>query len=97
MEDIAVKVTEVDQRTKSNTHRIDKLEERQDNLDRLVSSVATLATEQEHIKDDVTEIKTDVKALTEKPAKRWESVVEKIVLLVVAGVVGFLLAQIGIA
>ena len=97
MEDIAVKVTEVDQRAKSNAHRIDKLEERQDNLDRLVSSVATLATEQEHIKDDVTEIKTDVKALTEKPAKRWESVVEKIVLLVVAGVVGFLLAQIGIA
>lgn len=95
-EELAVKVTEVESRGKSNTHRIDKLEDRQDNLDRLVASVSTLAQEQEHIKDDVTEIKTDVKALTEKPAKRWESVVEKVVLLVVAGVVGFLLAQAGL-
>ena len=46
MEDIAVKVTEIDQRSKSNTHRLDKVEERQDNLDKLVSSVSALANEQ---------------------------------------------------
>lgn len=96
MEDLAVKVAEVDQRTKSNTHRIDKLEERQDNLDRLVSSVASLATEQEHIKDDVTEIKTDVKALTEKPVKRWDGIVDKLIWAVLAAGLGFLLAQIGL-
>ena len=50
MEDIAVKVAEIDQRSKSNTHRLDKVEERQDNLDKLVSSVSALANEQEHIK-----------------------------------------------
>lgn len=55
MEDIAVKVVEIDQRSKSNTHRLDKVEERQDNLDKLVSSVSALANEQEHIKEDVTE------------------------------------------
>ena len=38
-EDIAVKVAEIDQRSKSNTHRLDKVVERQDNLDKLVSSV----------------------------------------------------------
>lgn len=88
MEDMAVKVAEVEQRSKSNTHRLDKIEERQDNLDRLVSSVAALANEQEHIKDDVTEIKTDVKSLTEKPAKRWDAVVGAII----TGVVGFVIA-----
>ena len=88
MEDIAVKVTEIDQRSKSNTHRLDKVEERQDNLDKLVSSVSALANEQEHIKEDVTEIKTDVKSLTERPAKRWDSVVGAII----TGVVSFIVA-----
>jgi len=96
-EELAVKVAEIDQRSKSNTHRLDKVERRQDNLDRLVSSVAAMATEQEHIKADVTEIKADVKTLAEKPGKRWEAIVEKVVLLIVAGVVGYVLAQIGIA
>lgn len=88
MEDMAVKVAEVEQRSKSNTHRLDKIEERQDNLDSLVSSVAALANEQEHIKDDVTEIKTDVKSLTEKPAKHWDAVVGAII----TGIVGFVVA-----
>ena len=70
-EDIAVKVAEIEQRSKSNTHRLDKVEERQDNLDKLVSSVEVLATRQETVETDVKEIKTDVKALAEKPAKRW--------------------------
>ena len=88
MEDIAVKVTEIDQRSKSNTHRLDKVEERQDNLDKLVSSVSALANEQEHIKEDVTEIKTDVKSLTERPEKRWDSIVGAII----TGVVSFIVA-----
>ena len=88
MEDIAVKVTEIDQRSKSNTHRLDKVEERQDNLDKLVSSVSALANEQEHIKEDVTEITTDVKSLTERPGKRWDSIVGAII----TGVVSFIVA-----
>lgn len=91
MDEITVKVVEVAQRTESNTHRIDKLEERQDNLDRLVSSVATLATEQEHIKVDVTEIKTDVKALTERPAKRWDAVITAVITSVIGIFIGLLL------
>ena len=90
-EDIAVKVAEIDQRAKSNTHRIDKVD-----LDKLVSSVAMLANEQERIKDDVTEIKTDVKTLTERPAKRWDGIVDKLIWAVLAAVLGFVLAQIGI-
>ena len=92
-EDLAVKVAEIDQRSKSNTHRIDKVEQRQDNLDRLVTSVAALATEQEHIKEDVTEIKADVKTLAEKPGKRWEGMVEKVIWALVAAAITFILAQ----
>lgn len=56
----------VEQKIKSNRYRLDKVEARQDNLDALITSVATLATEQEHMKKDVTEIKFDVKCLTER-------------------------------
>lgn len=95
-EELAIKLEGVDGRGKSNTHRIDKLEERQDNMEQLVSSVALLATEQEHIKGDVTEIKADVKTLAEKPAKRWDALVGVIVSALAAGMVGFILGQIGI-
>ena len=93
-EDIAVKVAEIEQRSKSNTHRLDKVEERQDNPDKLVSSVEVLATRQETVETDVKEIKSDVKALTERPANRWDGIVDKLIWLAVSGAVGFLAAQI---
>lgn len=87
------RVTEVEQRSKSNTHQIEDIKKRQDNLDSLITSVAELATEQGHIKEDVGEIKADLKGLTSKPGKRWDSMVDKIWLTVVASLVGYLLAK----
>lgn len=90
------RLTEVEARSKSNAHRIEEIERRQDNLDALVSTVQVLATKQETVESDVKEIKVDVKALTEKPAKRWESIVDKVLVTIAAAVIGFLLAQIGL-
>jgi hypothetical protein len=89
------RLTEVEERAKSNTHRLDEMEKRQDNLDELVSTVKVLAFREEKVEKDVSEIKSDVKILTNKPAKRWESLVEKIILTVAAAVVGFILAHFG--
>lgn len=90
------RLTEVEQRSKSNAKRLDDIERRQDNLDNLVSSVAIIAQEQDHIKSDVTEIKTDVKALTEKPAKRWDDMVDKSLWAVVAAVIAYYLGGLGL-
>lgn len=90
------RLTDVEAQTKSNTRRISEVEKRQDNLDNLVASVAIMASEQEHIKTDVTEIKTDVKALAEKPGKRWDSMVDRIVWAVLAAIVAFFLGRIGL-
>lgn len=95
-EELAVKLEAVDQRSKSNGHQIEEIKKRQDNLDKLVQSVTALATEQEHIKEDVTEIKADVKSLTEKPAKRWDGIVDKLIWAVLAAVLGFVLARAGL-
>jgi len=88
--DEAVKIAEIEQRCKSNTHRIDELEQRQDNLDALATTMSVMANEQDHIKADVGVIKADVKKLTDKPGVLWD----KLVWLVVSGFAGYLLAQI---
>lgn len=91
-DEISEKLVEVDARSKSNKHRMDSMEKRQDNLEQLTNAFSVMQKEQEYIKEDVGEIKTDVKALTEKPAKLWESVVERIITVVVGAVVGFFLS-----
>lgn len=76
--------------------RVDIMEERQDNLDKLVTSVASMTKEQEYIKADVTEIKTNVKELTAKSGRRWDDLVDKIVWALLASVIAFFLARIGL-
>lgn len=95
-EELAIKLQEVDDRSKSNKHRIDKLEEQHALLDKLAIAVETQANEMIHVKSDLAEVKDGVKAILEKPAKRWDSVVTNIVLVVVAAVVTWLLARVGI-
>ena len=90
------RLTEVEERSKSNSHRLDDVEKRQDNLDELVGTVKALAVREENVEIDVKEIKTDVKTLTNKSAKRWDSLVDKIILTIDAAIVGFILAKFGL-
>ena len=64
------RLTEVEDRSKSNKHRLNKIEEKQTILEELAISVKVLATRQENVEGDVKEIKSDVKELTSKPGKR---------------------------
>lgn len=90
------RLTEVEERSKSNTHRLDKLEKRQDDLDDLVGTVKALAVREENVENDVKEIKSDVKTLTSKPGQRWESLVSQIITIIIAAVAGFILAKFGL-
>ena len=90
------RLTEVEERSKSNKHRLDELEKRQDNLDELVTTVKVLAVREENVETDVKEIKNDVKTLTSKSGQRWDNLMDKIIMLVAAAVVGFILARIGL-
>lgn len=94
--DMEHRMTEVEERSKSNTKRINKLAERQDNLEKLVETVGEIKVEMKHNRSDLDEIKTDVKSLTSKGSKRWDSVTEKIIMLIVAAVVGYMLKHFGL-
>lgn len=94
--DNAVKLAEVDQRARSNTRRIEKLEEVQDEIRSLATSTAVMAQRLGEVEKHVDGINASVKTLEAKPGKRWESIVEKLIWLVVGGVIAAALAQAGI-
>lgn len=92
---IQAQIASVEARCKSNTHRIDELEADNKALHQLATSVEVLATKQETIEENVNEIKTDVKSLKALPAGRWEAVVKGLITALIAGLVGFALARLG--
>ena len=91
------RLTAVENRARGNQRRIEKMERAQEDITELVRSVASIAQRQEDMDGDMKEIKADVKSLADKPAKRWESVVEKALLTVVAALVGWCLIRLGLA
>ena len=83
-QEMAVKLAETEARSKSNTHRLDKIEEDFDALNKLASAMEVMANEQKHqgeavaeIKNDVTALGTKVDAIEKKPGKRWDGMVDK--------------------
>ena len=89
-------IAEINERCKSNTHRINDLEADNKALHQLATSVEVLATKQETIEENVNEIKADVKSLKALPGSRWEGLIKAVVTAVVAGLVGWALASAGL-
>ena len=96
MDDLNEWISRVEQRAKSNTHRIDDLEVDNKALRALASSVSVLAAKQEIVEKNVCEIRADVKALKAVPAGRWEAVLRALLTALAAGLIGFALARLGI-
>ncbi len=90
------RLTAVEARSKSNEYRIGDIEKRQNNMEKLVSTVEALAVREKNVEDNVREIKKDVKSLTDRPLKKWDSLWEKILLTLVSAIIGFVLAKLGL-
>lgn len=94
--DFEHRLTEVEQRSKSNTKRLDKLEESTEAINRMAVSIEKMATKQDTMNTSITKLTADVETLKAEPGKRWKFVIEKAIYFVVAAVVGFILAQVGL-
>jgi predicted nucleic acid-binding Zn-ribbon protein len=90
------RLTEVEERSKSNSHRLDKLEESTEAINRLATSMEVMAERQEKVADTVSKLDGKVTALEEKPGKRWDGLIDKIVWAIAAALIGFALAQLGL-
>ena len=93
---IQAKIAEIEARSKSNTHRINDLEEDNRALHTLATSVEVLATKQETIEANISEIKDDVKSLKAIPGGKWEALVKEVLTAIVGALVGFAMAHAGV-
>ena len=94
---IQAKIAEIEARSKSNTHRIDDLEAGNKALHQLATSVEVLATKQEAIEANVSEIKDDVKSLKAIPGGKWEALVKTILTALAGGLVAYALFRLGLS
>ena len=90
------RLTQVEQRCKSNTHRLEKLEASTEAINRLATSMEVMVSKQEQVAETVEKLDGKVTALEQKPAKRVDGLVDKIIWAICAAVITFLLARIGL-
>ncbi len=93
---LAVKLQETTDRSVRNEGRIKKLEREAGALHELATSMAVMAEKQGAISDNVDKLNEKVDTLEEKPGKRWEAIVDKVIWAVLAAVIAFILGRIGL-
>lgn len=94
--EIAGRLSAVEQRSKSNSHRLDAVEKNTEAVNHLATSVAVMAERMEITGDKVDGLCSDVQDLKAEPGKRWKFVVEKAVYIAVSAVMGYILAKFGL-
>ena len=94
-EQLALKLQETTDRSLRNEGRIKKLEGENEVLHQLATSVAVMAEQMKHMNSSVATLTGEVEELKEKPGKRWDNLVDKIILTIAGIIVGFIFAQIG--
>lgn len=95
-EEMAMKIQQNEDRSRSNMHRLDEIDRKLEDNDKMLSSIARLDQRQKDMDGDIKEIKTDVKCLTGKASKRWDSIVEKTLLTIISILIAYIFAKIGI-
>lgn len=95
-EQIALKLQETTDRSLRNEGRIKKLEDESSVLHQLATSVAVMAEQMKTLNNSVAALTDEVEDMKEKPVKRWDSLVDKIIWGVVGAVLAFFLAKIGL-
>lgn len=96
IENVALKLQETTDRSIRNEGRIKKLEGENAVLHQLATSVAVMAEQMKTMNANVSTLANDVEELKGKPGKRWEDIVGKVIWAVLAALVAFLLAKIGL-
>lgn len=96
IEDLALKQQITEDRSIRNEGRIKKLEEESGVLHQLATSVAVMAEQLKAMNASVSTLTNEVEEMREKPGKRWDAIIDKVVWAVLAAVIAFLLGRIGL-
>lgn len=96
IEELAIKQQKTEDRSLRNEGRIEKLEEESGVLHKLATSVAVMAEQLKSINTSMETVKTEVEEIKDKPGKRWDNLVDKILWAVAGALLAYALAQIGL-
>ena len=89
--------TRMDEEHKRQNHRINNLEENVKDISSLTTSVASLAKSVEQMAKAQEKQAKRLEALEQKPAKKWESFVDKVIWAVAAALIAFILSYLGLS
>ena len=89
-------LTECEQRSKSNTHRLDKLEAATEALNKLAVSVEVMGTNLKNMDQTMQKLDARMGEMESKPGKRWEDLVKVVIGIVVGALFALAFTHIGI-
>lgn len=96
IEELAIKQQKTEDRSLRNEGRIEKLEEESSVLHKLATSVAVMAEQLKSINTSMETVKNEVEEIKEKPGKRWDNLVDKILWAVAGALLAYALSQVGL-
>lgn len=89
------RLSDVESMCRFHEERIKKLEISTEAINRLATSMEVLASKQNEVANTVEKLDKKVSIMENKPAKQWENLINQIIMIVAAAVIGFLLSRLG--
>lgn len=86
------RLTEIEQRSKSNSHRLDKLEPIISEIHTMSRTMVQLVGEVKHTNENVSEIKDKVGILESKPSARMEQIKTAIITAIATALISGIIA-----
>ena len=96
IKDVSTRLAAAEEQHKTLFSRLDRQEKMLDTVHKLALSVSELAHNLSAVQTKVDGLCEDVEEIKEKPGKRWEGLVEKVIFTIAGAVVTFALAKMGI-
>lgn len=93
-----IEALEKDSERNQITHKefFSRFEDMKERMARTDERYMQIKADTSEIKNSVREANEAIQALNEKPGKRWEGIVDKVLWLVIGGMIAFFLSQIGL-
>lgn len=90
------RIVDIENRSKSNTKRLDKIEAKVEDIHELTSAVKVLANEMKNMREDQVNMDRRIKSLEDKPNKRLDSIISFVITAIISGLIGFLFTYLGL-
>lgn len=94
--EVNVHIQKIEDKLHTHGKAIDKQAELISDIQKLSTSVSVLANNMQAMLEEQRTQGTRLTALESRPAKRWDAVVDKVIMLLVGSVIGYLLMKAGL-